>query len=454
MKLTLGLCASVGAAGMLLPTFGCGSDPLPPLFEPKPACEGEAIVPFGGDAQNVISALTIGTLEEGFDLDGDGEPDNKLAAVGGIARDPIEEAIRDYEVMIPVEYFDYSGSAGADECIKFAIYLGIYKYDADGDGEETAVEGGDCDDTRMTSERDLPEIAGNFVDDNCNAMADEVDATTPSTDTMDHDGDGVTLAAGDCDDSVETGAMVMPGMDETCGDGLDNDCDGTADRGPESGEACNPYDDSPNELTLDPLSFKDNGDPVIVFDNGEVDATGKLQAGPSIFSVNVPVIDGVTLDLRITGAQIEAQLETVGDSVRVTGARLGGILDARTAESIRGLEVEDIGLTPEQSLLDATFANVLGTLLALTNSDQPGYERCKTPDIDVDRDGLETFCDSNTNDDLKAVDQCIDGDGTVIMDEGSVPCTDATLPDGTYRFRDGISVGLTFETTPTILVED
>src|SRR5688572_15252585 len=101
MKLTLGLCASLGAAGVLLPTIGCGSDPLPPLFEPKPACEGEAIVPFGGDAQNVISALTIGTLEEGFDLDGDGEPDNKLAAVGGIARDPIEEAIRDYEVMIP-----------------------------------------------------------------------------------------------------------------------------------------------------------------------------------------------------------------------------------------------------------------------------------------------------------------------------------------------------------------
>ena len=452
MKLTLGLCASLGAAGLLLPTIGCGSDPLPPLFEPKPACEGAAVVPFGGDAQNVISELTIGTLEEGFDLDGDGDPDNKLAAVGGIARDPIEEAIRDYEVLIPFEYFDLDGAAGADECVKFAIYLGIYKYDNDGDGEETAVSGGDCDDTRATSEPDLPEIPDNGLDDNCNGTADETDAG-PSTDTSDSDGDGVTIAAGDCDDTVETGAMVMPGMAEICGDGLDNDCDGVADRGPETGEACNPYDDTPNELTLDPLSFESGGDPVIVFDNGEVDADGVLTAGPSIFSVNVPVIDGVTLDLRITGAQIVANLEYVGDSVRMTGGRLGGILDARTADNIRGLEVEDIGLTPENSLLDATFANVLGTLLALNNSDQSGWERCRTPDIDVDRDGLETFCDSDTSDDIKTVDVCIDGDGTVIMDEGETQCTEALLPDGKPRFVDGISVALTFQTTPTILVE-
>jgi hypothetical protein len=435
-----------------LATAGCGSDPLPPLFEPKPECEGAAVVPFGGDAQNVINALTIGTLEEGFDLDGDGDPDNKLAAVGGIARDPIEEAIRDYEVLIPFEYFDLSG-AGADECVKFAIYLGIFKHDNDEDGEDTAVEGGDCDDSRATSDPDLPEIADNFLDDNCNGTADETDAG-PSTDALDHDGDGVTIADGDCDDSVETGAMSKPGIDEICGDGFDNDCDGTADRGPDTAEACNPYDATPDTLDLDPLSFDGNGDPVIVFDNGEVDAAGVLTAGPSIFSVNVPVIDGVTLDLRITGAQIVANLEYVGDGVRMTGGRLGGILDARTADAIRGLEVEDIGLTPENSLLDATFANVLGTLLALNNSEQADYERCRTPDIDVDRDGLETFCDSNTNDDIKTVDLCIDGDGTVITDaDAGGQCTDATLPDGTYRFRDGISVALTFETTAAILRE-
>jgi hypothetical protein len=452
MKLTLGLCASLGAAGLLLPTFGCGSDAKPPLFEPKPECEGEAVVPFAGDAQNVISALTIATLEEGFDLDGDGEPDNKLAAVGALAREPIEEAIADYEVLIPFEYFDLADGAGADECVKFAIYLGVYKHDADTDGQDTAVDGGDCDDTRMTSAPGLPEIADNFVDDDCDGLADEND-TVPSADTADHDGDGVTLADGDCDDSVETGAMVMPGMDEICGDGLDNDCDGTADRGPATAEACDPYDGTPDTLDLDPLSFDDNGDPVIVFDNGEIDAAGGLVAGPSIFSVSVPVIDGVTLDLRITGAQIIANVEFVDGSVRLTGGRLGGILDARTMDNIRGLEVEDIGLVPENSLLDATFANVLGTLLALNSSDQTGYEGCKTPDIDVDRDGLEAYCDSNTSDDIKTVDTCIDGDGTVIMDEPGVECTEALLPDGKPRFPDGISVALTFETQPTILRE-
>ena len=62
------------------------------------------------------------------------------------------------------------------------------------------------------------------------------------------------------------------------------------------------------------------------------------------------------------------------------------------------LTVEQIGLTPEDSLLDAIFGNVLGTPLALPSQPNgPAHPGCKTPDIDVDRDGLEIFCDTDSD---------------------------------------------------------
>lgn len=462
MKYALGLVASLGAVA--LPLAGCGGDdgPRPPLFEPRPECEGDAIVPFAGDHQNVISFIEIGDAEDGFDLDGaddlDGpdEPDNKLAAVGSLAREAIEDALTEYELIIPFEFFDLDGTS-ADECVKFGVYLGVYKQDGDEDGRDTAVPDGDCDDTRATSREGMPELDGNYVDDDCDGLADEVTdkagGETPSTDVVDHDADGVTLADGDCDDSVETGAMATPGAAETCGDRLDNDCDGVADGSPD-GTTCNPYDETPDEIAVDPLSFE-GGEPLIVFDSGRIEG-GKLYAGPSIFSVAVPVIDGLTLDLRITGAQIEADVMMIGDSVGLANGRLGGVIDSQTADNIRGLTVEEIGLTPENSLLDAIYANLLGTLLSLkaTGPDH-AYPGCKMPDIDVDRDGLEVFCDSDPNDDDKSVDICIDGDGTVITDaDAGGDCTDVTdEATGRPRFADGISVELNFSTVPTILRE-
>src|SRR5262249_36563275 len=140
---------------------------------------------------------------------------------------------------------------------------------------------------------------------------------------------------------------------------------------------------------------------------------------PSLFSVKVPVLDGVSLDLRITGATIEGEVTQMGNVIVLKKARLGGVIDAVTADTIRGLNVPDIGLTEENSLLDATFANLLGPLLALPKADpdiDAKYPGCRTPDIDVDRDGLESFCDSNPAADPKTVDTCIDGDGTEFTD--------------------------------------
>jgi hypothetical protein len=166
-------------------------------------------------------------------------------------------------------------------------------------------------------------------------------------------------------------------------------------------------------------------------------------------------MEGVTLELAITGATIKADVVQDGDRIVLHNGHLGGVIDGKTADTIRGLDVPEIGLHPEDSLLDATFANLLGPLLALPKASeeiQAKYPGCRTPDIDVDRDGLESFCDSNPDDDVKVVDRCIDGDGTEVEDvlDGSgnvmIECTQAQL-DGKDRFVDGISVELNFETS-------
>lgn len=443
MKKALLICLLAGA---------CGGEDKHELFTPKPECKGDAITPYAGTFPQAINTLNIGSVQDGFDLDGDGKPDNKLAAVGSLAMSAISDSIKNTEIVIPIEFFNLP-SVAATSCVKFAIYLGIS--DADGDGKKPVQHNGDCNDHDPNIAPGKPEVPGNFKDDNCNGLADEngSDGSPNGSDTADRDGDGQSVAQGDCDD---TNPMVKKGMAEICGDGLDNDCDGVADRtedGSGNSIACNPFDTTNlQDIALDPLSLM-GGQPVIAFTSGTIDSKNKLVAGPGTFSVNIPVTNGITLDLKISGATIEATLAADGTTMN---GKLGGVIDAKTADTIRGLSVSQIGLTPNQSLLDATFANILGSLLALPKAKASVlkmYPDCRTPDIDVDGDGLEAFCDSDPNDDVKEVDTCIDGDGKVYKDvkdgSGNVTkqCTEFTDAQGKPLFVDGISVELNFTTT-------
>jgi hypothetical protein len=422
------------------------------LFEPNPECEGAEVDAFAGDQQSVISFLEIGALEDGFDLDGDGMPDNKLAPVATLANDALADSFTGFDLILPLEFFDFP-EVGADECVKFAIYLGSYKADLDMDGEDTADERGDCNDNDAAINPNAAEIPDNFKDDNCNGLADEtVDGmgnTIPSANTDDMDGDGLTIADGDCDDTND----AVGGVFDICGDGLDNDCDGAADFGLDAGgvPACTPFDDSPDFLAVDPLSLDESGAPLIAFVDGVIrDNAGSLQltAGPSLFVVSVPIFDDVALDLRISGATIEADVVAAGSSFELQNARLGGVIDAVTADNIKGIEVEQIGLSAEDSLLDAVFANVLGTVLGLNTfeAEDPSWD-CRVPDIDVDRDGIEAFCDSTPDDGISRVDE-VDGAGNVTTE-----CSAAVNDDGTQRFVDGISVELNFATKPAMLIQ-
>ncbi len=428
----------------LLVASACGGDDPQVLFTPKPECMGDAIgAPGSGTFQQVISTLAIGSVEDGFDLDNDGKPDNKLAAVSSLAQEAIDDSFANYDILIPIEYFD-TPAVAKDECVKFSIYLADYVTDADADGKKAYIGGGDCNDHDAAIRPGAEEIIDG-KDNDCDGLADEDGQNVPNTtDTADVDQDGQSVAAGDCDDH---NSAVKKGAVEICGDGLDNDCDGVADRtndGNGGSSACSPFDGK-QELTLDPLSLDSSGGPLISFKDGTIDGSSKLVAGPSVFSVNIPLTDGINLDLRITGATIEATLAADGTTMN---GRLGGVIDAKTADTIRGLDVSQIGLTPENSLLDATFANLLGPLLALPKANAnvvKKYPGCRTPDIDVDGDGLEAFCDSNPNDEDKSVDICIDGDGTEIKDEPGKQCSEA-MKDGKPRFVDGISVEMNFKT--------
>ena len=455
----LGLLAGAALLGACGDDGGTGGTEL---FPPKPECMGVDITAYAGMQPQVISHLEIGSAADGFDLDHDGKPDNKLAAVASLAKSAIEDSFKNYSIVIPIEFFDLPAAA-ADTCVKFAIYLGAYTTDADADGKKAYIDGGDCNDHDAAIHPGATEIVGNLVDDDCDGKADEDAQNNPSTNTVDADGDGFSPAQGDCDDRVGMGATIHPGAVEICGDGLDNDCDGVADRSHDAMgvvTACSPYEAGKQDIHLDPLSFSPPGSmtPVITFKDGVITSEGgalTLNAGPSIFGVQIPVTDGITLDLKISGATIKADVVTEGGAIVLKNGHLGGVLDAKTADTIRGLTVTQIGLLPENSLLDATFANLLGPLLALPKAAAKitkTYAGCRTPDIDVDQDGLEAFCDSDPNDEIKVVDTCIDGDGTVVKDllggDGTVmmQCSEAQK-NGKDRFVDGISVELNFETT-------
>ena len=169
--------------------------------------------------EGAIDALGSGRVHV-VDFDGDGHDD--LVASGGMRPMLFRNDGAGSFVRASVDPFPADETNGlpflADLDGDNDIDAFVAEYtteDADGDGH--LVDGDDCDDTLAS----VPgaEIAGNGLDDDCDGTADD------GTAVADADGDGVSIAAGDCNDTV---AEIHPGAIERH-DQRDDDCDGQVD---------------------------------------------------------------------------------------------------------------------------------------------------------------------------------------------------------------------------------
>jgi hypothetical protein len=100
--------------------------------------------------------------------------------------------------------------------------------DTDQDGDGFTVADGDCDDTDALVFPGATEVQ-NGHDDDCDGAADTGFADAD----LDGDGDGWLISEGDCRDA---NADVHPGAEEVV-NGIDDDCDGIADDGTDTADA-------------------------------------------------------------------------------------------------------------------------------------------------------------------------------------------------------------------------
>jgi len=149
----------------------------------------------------------------------------------------------------------------------------------------------------------------------------------PSSVADDADGDGYTVAEGDCDDHDDD---VSPAEDEVCNK-LDDDCDGTVDAG-----ACTTYDPEADEVVT-------------------IEGEGRLGD-----AMAVGLLDGDAVPDLVTTASIEgADAVCIAGGARLTPGEtrgIAGVANCWVAEVLRAAPVVvradryDVGLPPGQGI--------------------------------------------------------------------------------------------------------
>lgn len=429
---------AMGYALALLLTWGCGGMEEPPAAAPAALpdmmCSGAMVGAPGTGVGSIAVGLSLLPQGQGLDLDGDGRPDNGAGVLGSLVNGSLAALVRNHELAYAIEGF----GTPATPCAALAVYAVQLVIDRDHDGG-TAT---DCDDGDPSIHAGATELPGNRIDDDCDGLADNPWPGRAGVDNQDLDGDGVTLAEGDCDDravSPPVGDMRTPiatlrhpavpargilAAAERC-DGIDYNCDGIPDNSPD----CDPL------RSAIPVQAAR-----AVAQGIASDKAGAI----GVFPLSVPLLGGhVGLDL-----QRAALAAPGGSSGGVSWATIGGAVSAVTLAAAR---VEVPGLVAKgQSWLDAMVSDSARVVLGL-RADQAGWVSL---DVDVDGDGLEAYRSAGAP---AIVTECRDGDGTIVRSgdpalgaEGP-SCLFAKDAHGAYRFRDGLSVGLNLRAQPARL---